>query len=59
MCARSFQAYMTAIFQQRVDQNPIWLKMAIATAHKGTTQRVVLVMRRQRLTVNQQIERRF
>ena len=50
---------MTAIFQQRVDQNPIWLKMAIATAHKGTTQRVVFVLCRQRFPVNQQIKGRF
>ena len=59
MRARSFKADMTAIFQERVDQNPIRLKMSVTTAKKVTAQLVVFVLRRQRFAVDQQIKDRF
>ena len=55
----SFQPDMAAIFCERVNQNPVRLKMAVPTSRKFAAHRVVFVLWRQRLPLNQKIEDRF
>jgi hypothetical protein len=57
--ARAFKPDMTAVFHERVNQNPVRFNMTVAAARKVATQGMVFVLRRQWFTVNQKIEDGF
>ena len=59
VCASAFKPDMAAVLRERVDQNPVRFNMTVAAAGKVATQRMVFVLRRQGLAVNQKIEDGF
>ena len=59
MSAGSLKTDVCAIFNEGIDQNPIWFDMAITAALEFATQSVVFVFGWQRLTFNQQFDDGF
>src|ERR1017187_10433007 len=57
--SRAFKTDVGIVFGQCVNQDPIRLHVAIAAAGKVSAQRMVLVLRRQGVAVNQQVNRGF
>ena len=54
--AGAFKANVCAFFGEGVNEQPVRLDMTITAAREISTQRVILVFRRQRFALNQQIE---
>lgn len=59
MRAGAFQPDMTAVFGERVNQEPVRFKVAVAAPGKIAAQWVILVFHRQFVAGNQQIEDGF
>jgi hypothetical protein len=57
--AGEFQPDMRVLFGQRVNQQPVRLDMAIATAGKVSTQWMIQICRRQFFAGNEQIKDGF
>ena len=56
MRAGAFQPDMVPVFGERVDQKPVGFNVTVAAAGKIAAQRVILELRRQVSTGNQQLK---